>query len=83
MLELGESALREEALKVLHGVGDPSLGEWHEWSGVAYHIRRRLTEREQTRVGDVVDVRGTPEGTRRLNAARPFMPAGMRERWYE
>lgn len=83
VLTLPKETLASAADEALHHVGDKGLGEWHEWSGRAYHIRRRLAEGEQRRVGDVVDVRGTPEATRRLNAVRPFMPAGMREAWYE
>lgn len=57
--------LEAECERQLAGVGDPELGEWHEWSGLAYHIRRRLTEAEQARVGPVMDIRRTPEAIRR------------------
>jgi hypothetical protein len=57
--------LEREAVRQLQGVGDPSLGEWREWSGRAFHLRRRLSAREQRTVGPVVDVRGTPEAARR------------------
>jgi len=60
--------LKHLALKALHGVGDPSLGEWHEWTGVAYHVRRRLSEVEMPMVGPVLDIRGTPEAMERLKA---------------
>lgn len=62
------SMLEAEAVRQLAGVGDPSLGEWREWSGRAFHIRRRLSEAEQRRVGPVVDVRGTSEAARRASA---------------
>jgi hypothetical protein len=56
------------ALRALDGLGDSAPGEWHEWSGIAYHIRRRLTPAEESRVGPVVDVRGTEEAARRAKA---------------
>jgi hypothetical protein len=55
----------QEAERQLAGVGDASLGEWREWSGVAFHLRRRLSESEQRAVGPVVDIRGTGEALRR------------------
>jgi hypothetical protein len=61
-----ETRCRRAALAALDGVGDAELGEWHQWSGAAYHVRRRLSVEEQRSVGDVVDVRGTPEAARRL-----------------
>lgn len=64
------------ALDELAGVGDPTLGEWHEWTGKAYHVRRRLTPEEQQSVGPVVDVRRTEEGfgrARALSVACPHM----------
>lgn len=41
------------------------MGEWREWTGAAFHIRRRLTATEQGRVGPVVDIRRTSEAKRR------------------
>lgn len=58
----------QRAAAALDGLGDPALGEWHEWSGRAYHIRRRLTSVEQERVGPVVDIRRTSEAKRRATA---------------
>jgi hypothetical protein len=57
--------LETEARRQLAGVGDPAAGEWTEWTGRAFHLRRRLGAREMPRVGPVVDVRGTPEARRR------------------
>jgi hypothetical protein len=54
------------AYGALNGVGDPITGEWTEWTGKAFHVRRRLTVREEESVGPVVDVRGTTEVARRL-----------------
>ncbi len=70
------------ALDALRGVGDSDLGQWEEWSGVAYHIRRRLSADEQCLVGDVIDVRGTPDADRRRAEVRQFLPAHMRN-WIE
>jgi hypothetical protein len=75
-----EELLRAEAVRQLQGVGDASLGEWHEWTGVAYHIRRRLSVREQRAVGPVVDVRKTPEAAvraARLGALLRLAPPGV------
>jgi hypothetical protein len=57
--------LEEEAVRQLNGVGDPAAGEWREWSGRAFHLRRRLTAREARTVGPVLDVRATPEARQR------------------
>jgi len=62
------------AYAALDGLGDARLGEWHEWSGAAYHIRRRLTPAEQAHVGPAVDIRHTPEARRRAGA----LPARLR-----
>lgn len=72
-----EEACRRECFRQLDGLGVPTLGEWHEWTGKAYHIRRRLSAREQINVGPVVDIRGTPEAVERLQAmtlAAPNLP---------
>lgn len=55
-------------MRQLVGVGDPARGEWFEWTGRAFHVRRRLGAREDLRVGPVVDVRGTDEARRRAAA---------------
>lgn len=64
--------LRAAALLAIKGVGDARLGEWEEF-GSAYHVRRRLNAQEQRSVGPVIDIRGTPEETRRL---------AIVDRWY-
>src|SRR5260221_8139800 len=43
----------------------PGPGEWTEWTGVAFHLRRRLTASEGKRTGPVADIRGTAEARRR------------------
>lgn len=71
--------LRRISLAALRNVGDPQLGEWEEWTEKAYHIRRRLSRVEQLSVGDVIDIRGTEESTRRLDVVRHLLPAGWDE----
>lgn len=69
--------LRTQALAALAGVGDASLGEWEEWTGRAYHVRRRLSASESSVVGPVIDVRGLPEGLRRVANMTPYLPVGV------
>lgn len=59
------AVLEREAERQLAGVGDATLGEWREWSGKAFHLRRRMSEREQPTVGPVMDIRRTPEALKR------------------
>lgn len=63
-----KAALEKEAERQLLGVGDASLGEWREMGERAFHIRRRMTEREQRHVGPVMDIRGSDEA--RMRAMR-------------
>lgn len=57
------------ALRALHGVGDASLGQWEEGGRSAYHIRRRLSMREQLERGLAMrDIRGTVEAADRAKA---------------
>lgn len=60
-----ERELRRLAKKVVAGVGDARAGEWWERGGRVVHVRRRLSETEQGKVGPVIDVRGTPEAFER------------------
>jgi hypothetical protein len=78
-----KAKLRKLAEAALAGAGDPRLGEWHEWTGRAYHLRRRLTEREQALVGPVVDCRGTGEFFLRLGSAMDHIPAAAVAMAYE
>jgi hypothetical protein len=73
---LAEATLRRYAYVALTGVGDSKLGEYEEFSGRAFHLRRRLSLVEQADVGHVIDVRGTPEAERRLRPVRHLLPAG-------
>jgi len=61
-------------MRHLAAVGDRGH-EWHEWTGHAYHVRRRLTAAEQLLVGDAVDLRGTAEGRLRFERLREQLPA--------
>ena len=72
-----EDALHAAAERALSGVGDRDAGEWVEYTGYAFHIRRRLTVTEERRIGPLVDVRGTPEAMRRLRAVLGFLPGYM------
>lgn len=63
-----KAVLEREAGRQLLGVGDASLGEWREPGRKAFHIRRRLTEREQRHVGPVEDIRRSDEA--RMRAGR-------------
>lgn len=57
--------LKTQAFILLEGVGDASLGQWEEYTGYAFHLRRRLSSSEQSKVGDAIDTRGTPEQEKR------------------
>jgi hypothetical protein len=77
---LGSKALRDIALRALDGVGDEVAGQWEEYTGKAFHVRRRLTNEEQKPIGPAVDVRGTPEAVNRINAiliVNPYLPEDM------
>ena len=65
---LGEVMCGNRAVRVLDGLGDPGAGEWREWSGVAFHLRRRLSVAEAAEVGPARDIRGTSEAWRRAQA---------------
>lgn len=58
--------LRDMAFGVLEGFGDAGRGEWTEPRPRAFHLRRRLTAKEQEITGDAVDIRGTVEEKLRI-----------------
>jgi hypothetical protein len=60
--------LRKAARQALHGVGDKRFGEWDEWTGRSFHLRRRLATLEQLPQHTPRDIRGTPEESLRLAA---------------
>jgi hypothetical protein len=69
-----QGRLRDLAVQALTGVGDPTLGQWEEWTGRAYHLRRRLTPAEAEPIGPVKDVRGTLDGACRFQAIAAVVP---------
>lgn len=71
---MAPESLGKLAMRALHGVGSRERGEWHEWTGKAYHVRRRLNAKEQATVGDVLDVRGKPEAMERFAAIQSVLP---------
>ncbi len=73
MLQIGRQELREIALAALRGVGDKSR-QWVEWTGYAFHVRRRLTAGEQAHVGPALDLRGTDSAVRRYAAVKDVLP---------
>lgn len=77
---MSTKTLRSLAMDALAGVGDETLGQWEEWTGRAFHVRRRLRNKEQEGIGQAVDIRGTAEGRNRINAAMiacPHVPLEM------
>lgn len=68
--------LERLARAALFGVGDRTK-EWLEWTGRAFHVRRRLTEDEEALVGPASDLRGKPQAMERLKAAWPTLPAPL------
>ncbi len=72
--KIGKVELLRIARRYLAGVGDMAH-EFHEWTGYAFHVRRRLNADEIATIGDAVDCRGTEEGQRRLDAVKDVLPA--------
>jgi hypothetical protein len=63
-------------LNALEGVGSRLFGEYENWTGKAYHVRRRLSVEEEAIIGPAVDVRGTREALCRVEmllAKSPFL----------
>lgn len=56
------------------------MGEWEEWSGFAFHLKRRLTTREYTSVGEAKDIRNTPEAIERHASVKRYLPAHLKHR---
>lgn len=65
-------------MKALHDVGDASRGQWEEWSGTVYHVKRRLSSEEQAVVGEAKDIRGTQEAEERRQAMQCYVPSHVR-----
>lgn len=64
---VGRVMCEGRALETLLGLGAAHAGEWREWTGSAFHIRRRLTKAE-ARGLELRDIRRTVEAHRRLAA---------------
>ena len=64
----GATMCERRAEQALVGLGAADLGEWREWTGRAFHLRRRLAPTEQALVGPVQDIRGTAEARTRAEA---------------
>jgi hypothetical protein len=74
------------ALRALRGVGNARSGQWTERGRAeVVHVRRRLSANEAAIVGEVVDIRGTPEERERLLAlvaeASPRISAWVRREY--
>jgi hypothetical protein len=78
LLTVGSEVLEAMAREILDGFGDAGLGEWTEDRPKAFHIRRRLTPREQERVGDAVDIRGSAEEKSRMAILLYDLPEPLR-----
>jgi len=77
-LTVGSSALEAMAREILDGVGDASLGEWTDDRPKAFHLRRRLTPREQERIGEAIDIRGSAEEKMRMTNLLYDLPEPLR-----
>jgi uncharacterized protein YeeX (DUF496 family) len=64
-------------------VGDREEGEWEEWTGRAYHIRRRLTATEEEVTGPVQDIRQLNEARRRIEDLLNAAPYIRRDAAYD
>ncbi len=73
-IALPEETLRKYAFEALENVGDASKGQWEEYTGFIFHLRRRLNDKEHVQVGDAIDIRGTPEQEKRWRKMRRYLP---------
>lgn len=67
------------AYEQLDGFGDAALGEWAEDRPKAFHLRRRLTTKEQERIGEPVDIRGSVDERERMIALMRDLPPELRQ----
>jgi hypothetical protein len=74
--------LRDRAFTELSGVGDVHRGQWEEVENGIFHLRRCVSEDEQQSIGDMVDIRNTPEQERRWLKVRQYLPAQYQD-WKE
>lgn len=66
-------------MNAIKGVGDATLGAWEERGEKAYHVRRRLSVKEQAVIGDACDIRASDEARERLEKALRWLPKFMWE----
>jgi hypothetical protein len=79
MIALPDSRLlREMAYELLDGFGDSEAGEWTEDRPKAFHLRRRLTAKEQERVGEAIDIRRSEEERTRMRKLMIALPEPLR-----
>ena len=76
-----EQFLRRFALNAIKDIGDSSRGQWTEWTGTYYHVRRRLSRAEQEIVGDILDIRGTQEAIERHATVKMYLPKEWQNRY--
>lgn len=69
----------ERAVRALHRVGDPLLGEWRDTGHEAVHLRRRLTDAEWGEKPWGMDYRNTPEYAVRIAPVAHLLPIGYKE----
>jgi hypothetical protein len=81
--EVDRYQLKKRAFSALHDVGDKSLGQWEEWTGKAYHVRRRLSAKEESITGPMLDIRGTKEALERVEQLLRKSPFLSYERVFE
>lgn len=53
--------------------------QFEEYTGYAYHVRRRLSHDEQAKIGDALDCRGTDEWEKRFEQVKAKLPVQARE----
>lgn len=70
----------DSAHRALRGVGDATLGQWHEAPRGIVHLRRRLTMQEQMHSGTILlrDIRGTAEQLVRWQRVRAAVSLEIR-----
>jgi hypothetical protein len=73
-LKVGKNLLRRVAFSELKGVGAAMAGQWEEYSGYAFHLRRRLSEEEQLKTGQAIDLRCTGEALERFERIKDLLP---------
>ena len=84
-VSVNRHTLFKQCLKALRGVGSASKGEWKEVGGTTpdgrriVHVRRRLSAREDARIGPAIDIRNTDEAWDRYTAMALLLPEAVDE----